>query len=163
MVANLVEGLLWISAIGCGLMAGVYFAFSAFIMTALGGIAPAAGISAMNAINRLIVRSPFMPLFLATTLASAALVVLGALGLSGFRAIALITGGAIYVVGMFGVTAVCNVPLNNALADIDGTGGGDVAHWQRYCRQWTLWNHVRAAASTVSSVLFTAAIGMAQL
>jgi len=32
---------LWTSAIGCRLMAGVYFAFSAFIMTSLGRIAPA--------------------------------------------------------------------------------------------------------------------------
>lgn len=36
----LVPGLLWFSAIGCGLLAGLYFAFSTFIMTALG---PASG------------------------------------------------------------------------------------------------------------------------
>lgn len=30
--------LLWFSAIGCGLMAGLYFAFSGFIMKALGRI-----------------------------------------------------------------------------------------------------------------------------
>jgi uncharacterized membrane protein len=35
MRAMLAPALLWISAIGCGLMAGVYFAFSAFIMTTL--------------------------------------------------------------------------------------------------------------------------------
>jgi uncharacterized membrane protein len=29
-------GLLWFCAVGCGLLAGLYFAFSAFIMTALG-------------------------------------------------------------------------------------------------------------------------------
>ena len=29
-------------AIGCGLMAGVYFAFSTFVMTSLGRIAPQA-------------------------------------------------------------------------------------------------------------------------
>ena len=31
----LVTSLLWFSAVGCGLMAGLYFAFSTFIMTAL--------------------------------------------------------------------------------------------------------------------------------
>ena len=29
----LITGLLWFSAVGCGLLAGLYFAFSAFIMT----------------------------------------------------------------------------------------------------------------------------------
>jgi len=43
MRAMLVPALLWTSAIGCGLMAGVYFAFSAFIMTSLGRIAPGIG------------------------------------------------------------------------------------------------------------------------
>jgi hypothetical protein len=33
-----ITGLLWFSAIGCGLLAGLYFAFSTFIMTALGRI-----------------------------------------------------------------------------------------------------------------------------
>ena len=50
----LVTGLLWFSAIGCGLMAGLYFAFSTFIMTALGRIDQAAGIAATNAINKVI-------------------------------------------------------------------------------------------------------------
>ena len=65
-------------ALGCGLMAGVYFAFSTFIMTALGRLDQAASIAAMNAINVDIVRSLFMPLFLGTTVAGAALVVMGA-------------------------------------------------------------------------------------
>jgi uncharacterized membrane protein len=57
----LTPGLLWFSAIGCGLLAGVYFAFSTFIMTALGRIGQAQGIAAMNAINVEIVQSLFMP------------------------------------------------------------------------------------------------------
>ena len=75
MLQMLMVGLLWFSAVGCGLLAGLYFAFSAFIMTALGRIGQAAGIAAMNAINVAIVQSLFMPIFLATTAASAALAV----------------------------------------------------------------------------------------
>lgn len=71
----LITGLLWFSAIGCGLLAGLYLAFSAFIMTALGRIAQAAGVSAMNAINVAIVQSLFLPIFLATTAASAVLAI----------------------------------------------------------------------------------------
>ena len=34
----LAPSLLWFSAIGCGLLAGLYIAFSTFVMTALGRI-----------------------------------------------------------------------------------------------------------------------------
>lgn len=102
----LTSGLLWFSAVGCGLMAGVFFAFSTFIMTALGRLDQAAGIAAMNAINVDIVRSLFMPLFLGTTVAGAALVVMGVLRLSEPGAVSMIAGGGLYVVGMFVVTMV---------------------------------------------------------
>ncbi|UPT93439.1 hypothetical protein J4G48_0029220 [Bradyrhizobium barranii subsp. apii] len=90
-------GLLWFSAIGCGLMAGIYFAFSTFIMTAFDRLDQAAGIAAMNAINVDIVRSLFMPLFLGTTVAGAALVVMGALRVSEPGAVSMIAGGGLYV------------------------------------------------------------------
>lgn len=47
MIAFVTSALLWGSAIGCGLMAGVYFAFSTFVMTSLGRLAPPAGAAAM--------------------------------------------------------------------------------------------------------------------
>jgi uncharacterized membrane protein len=72
----LTPGLLWFSAIGCGLLAGLYFAFSTFVMTALARLGQTQGIAAMNSINVEIVRSLFMPLFLGTTLTSTALAVL---------------------------------------------------------------------------------------
>ncbi|WP_232441910.1 anthrone oxygenase family protein [Burkholderia ubonensis] len=113
--------LLWFSAIGCGLMAGVYFAFSTFVMTSLGRLAPAAGVAAMNAINVDIVRSLFMPVFLGTTLASLALAILALLNRSEPGAIWIVAGGAIYVLGMFVVTMAFNVPLNDALAATDAS------------------------------------------
>src|ERR1700712_4351729 len=97
----LTSGLLWFSAIGCGLIAGLYFAFSAFIMTALGRLDQAAGVAAMNAINVDIVRSLFMPLFLGTTLTSALLAVLACLRWGEPGAIAALAGGVLYVAGMF--------------------------------------------------------------
>ena len=64
MIDSVITGLLWFSAIGCGLIAGVYFAFSTFIMTALQRVGSAQGAAAMNATNAAILRSLFMPLFL---------------------------------------------------------------------------------------------------
>src|SRR5262245_39879175 len=62
-----ISGLLWFCAIGCGLLAGVYFAFSTFIMSALGRIQQTHGISAMNSISSTILGSLFMPFFFGTT------------------------------------------------------------------------------------------------
>jgi uncharacterized membrane protein len=145
--------LIWFCALGCGLIGGLYFAFSAFVMRALADIGPAAGIAAMNSINKVILRSLFMPLFVGTTLACAALAVMGFLQAGSAPASLLITGGLVYVVGMFVVTMVYNVPLNNALLS---AGERDVATWQRYLRNWTRWNHVRTIASLVASGLFIA-------
>jgi uncharacterized membrane protein len=79
MIRSIITCLLWFSAVGCGLLAGVYFAFSTFVMTALGRIGQAPGIMAMNAINTTIVQSLFMPFFLGTTLASLTLAIVAIL------------------------------------------------------------------------------------
>jgi uncharacterized membrane protein len=154
----LTSGLLWFSAIGCGLLGGLYFAFSTFMMTALGRIDQAAGISAMNAINVEIVRSLFMPFFLGTTLSSAALAPLAIVRWSEAGAMAMLVGGVLYVLGMFVVTMVFNVPLNDALAAVDPSSPAAATLWTRYLSDWTFWNHVRTVASTVACALFIVAI-----
>ncbi|TPQ41237.1 hypothetical protein C2U70_03625 [Bradyrhizobium guangdongense] len=154
----LTTGLLWLSAIGCGLIGGLYFAFSAFIMTALGRIDQAAGIAAMNSINVEIVRSLFMPVFLGTTLSCAVLVVMGLLRLNEPGAAAMIIGGTAYVIGMFVVTAVFNVPLNNALAAVQPSSAEAASLWATYLKDWTFWNHARTVASLGASVLFIAVL-----
>ncbi|MFA6115800.1 MAG: anthrone oxygenase family protein [Sphingomonas sp.] len=119
MRALLAPALLWTSAIGCGLMAGVYFAFSAFIMTSLGRIAPAAGMAAMNATIVDIVKSPFIPVFMLTTLTAASLAVLGIMRWGQPGSALMVMGGVVYVLGMFVVTMAVNQPMNQALLGID--------------------------------------------
>lgn len=154
----LVTGALWFCAVGCGLMAGVYFTFSAFVMRALGAVAPPAGIAAMNAVNRHILRSPFMPLFLGTTLAGAGLAVWGGLRWTLPGAAAALAGGVLHVAGMFAVTMARNVPLNEALAACDPAGAEGAALWRDYLKRWTAWNHVRTAACTLAAAAFTLAL-----
>ena len=158
MTEPVTSGLLWFSAIGCGLLAGLYFAFSTFVMTALGRIEQAHGVAAMNAINSTILRSLFMPLFFGTTLASLALAVTALFRWSEPGATAMLAGGLIYVAGMFLCTMFFNVPLNNALAAVDPASAEAAPVWARYLRDWTLWNHVRTVASTAACALYIAAL-----
>jgi uncharacterized membrane protein len=155
---SIITGLLWFSAIGCGLLGGLYFAFSTFIMTALGRIDQAAGIAAMNAINATIMRSLFMPLFLGTSLASLVLAGRSLVHLGEPGALVMLAGGVLYVVGMFAVTMVLNVPLNNALAAVEPASAESAQVWARYLKDWVFWNHVRTIASIAACALFIGAI-----
>jgi uncharacterized membrane protein len=154
-IETVTTGVLWFCAIGCGVLGGVYFAFSAFIMSALDRTGAAHAVAAMNAINTRIVRSLFMPLFLGTTLGSAVLAIFGLLDFPA-RTL-LVAGGAVYVLGMFGVTMIWNVPLNDALAAAQDKPDAGAA-WTRYRQQWTRWNHVRTVTSIGASALFVAAL-----
>lgn len=151
-------GLLFVSAVGCGLMGGVYFAFSVFVMTALARIDAASGAAAMNSINTVILRSLFMPLFFGTTILALVLAVLALFRWGTPGAPAMLTGGVLYVLGMFVVTMARNVPLNNALQAADPSSGQGAAVWNRYVREWTPWNHVRTVASTAACAAFIAAL-----
>lgn len=163
MTSTITTILLWIATLGCGVIGGVYFAFSAFIMTSLGRIDQSTGIAVMNAANADILKSAFMPIFMGTTVASTALMGLAILRWGEPGSVAICAGGAIYVIGMFVVTAVGNVPLNTALAavvpsDIDG---GSI--WEGYLKGWILWNNVRMIASLGATALFVGAIAVRQV
>jgi len=98
------------------------------------------------------------PGFLATTAASAALAVTALLRWGEPGAMAMAAGGALYVLGMFVVTMIFNVPLNDALAAADPASHETASLWARYLTDWTLWNHVRTVSSTAACALFIAAI-----
>ena len=64
------ERLLYIAtfaaALGAGLVAGIFFAFSTFVMGALGRLPQAAGISAMQSINVVVINPVFLSVFMGT-------------------------------------------------------------------------------------------------
>ena len=64
-----------LTALGCGIMAGALFAFSAFVMAALGRLEPANGLAAMQSINVLAVTPAFMTAFFGTAIACLGLIV----------------------------------------------------------------------------------------
>jgi uncharacterized membrane protein len=84
-------------AIGCGLMAGFFFAFSICVMKALGRLPPEQGITAMQTINVVVIN----PWFLAPFFGTAALCVVATMG-SFARSIdtdawLVLAGSALYV------------------------------------------------------------------
>ncbi|AMO73357.1 hypothetical protein AZE99_09510 [Sphingorhabdus sp. M41] len=139
-------------------MAGVYFTFSAFVMQSLDAAGRPAGMAAMQSINRIILKSLFLPLFFASSLACLLLAVFGVMQWGNAGAWQMVTGGFVYLAGMLAVTAAANVPLNNALEATDAAGPDAEAMWRRYMQRWLPWNHVRTVSCTVSLALLIGAI-----
>ena len=84
--------------------------------------------------------------------------------LSGPGATLISISGMIYLIGAFGVTLVCNVPLNETLARMDLTIEDTQRFWTAtYLPRWTFWNSVRTAACTAASAfLLLGILRMAQ-
>jgi uncharacterized membrane protein len=154
---RLVEMVSWVSALGCALMAGVFFAFSSFVMPGLSRMAPQAGVSAMQAINRAALTRPFLVVFIGTALACAVLGALSVWGIGEVKARYRLAACACYLVGTFLLTAAYHVPRNEALDAVDPNSAQAVTAWLEYVQGWTTWNHVRAAAALAALISLMAA------
>lgn len=149
-----------IAAIGAFVIGGVFYGFSTFIMQALARVPVPEGIRAMQAINVTVMTPLFLGVFTATALLLLGLGIVAVLNPGQPGAIHVIAGAALYVLGCFAVTMVCNVPLNNAIAAADPVSTDGAAVWARYLRDWVFWNHVRTAASLAGAVVLV--LGWAQ-
>jgi uncharacterized membrane protein len=145
------------AALGAGVIGGAFFAFSSFVMGALGKLPPAEGIRAMQSINLVVVNPIFLGVFVGTALVCAPLAVLSLLSWSTPGSALRIAGCAAYVIGTFAVTMICNVPRNDALAALPADTAAAAAYWARYLAEWTAWNHVRALAGALAALLLIAA------
>jgi uncharacterized membrane protein len=147
-----------LSALGCGLVAGVFFAFSTFVMNALARLQPKQGITAMQSINIMAINPLFMGIFLGT--AVTCIFIAGASLLNWYQSKSayLLIGSLFYLVGAFGVTILFNVPLNEALAIADPDSAEGESLWANYLTNWTIWNHVRTISALLASAAITIAI-----
>ena len=155
MIERYLGPLTLLAALGCGLIAGAFFAFSTFVMRALGRLQPPQGIAAMQSINVVVINPLFMAAFLGTALLCAALAVSSLLTWQKPGAGYLLAGSLLYIAGTFLVTIVFNVPRNDALAAVDPASAAGASLWAGYLTGWTAWNHVRTAAALAAAGLLT--------
>jgi uncharacterized membrane protein len=148
------DTLTFVAALGCGVAAGVFFAFSTFVMPALARLPARQGIAAMKAINVAAITPLFMAALFGTALVCAVL-----LGWAGWYrppgTTCLIAGTVLYLAGTIVVTIACNVPRNDALAALDPEAPEAPVQWASYVAGWTAWNHVRTASALTAAALLT--------
>ena len=124
---RIVNATLFLTALGSGLMAGLFFIFSVCIMTALGRLTPASGIAAMQSINVVILNGIFLTVFMGTAVLCLALIAAWLLGWVPSGGLYVLAGSLLYLVGIIGVTMFVNVPMNDALMAVQ-------PRQQRRCR-----------------------------
>lgn len=154
----LLSWLVLIAALGCGLVAGIFFAFSSFVMRALAILPASQGIAAMQSINVVVLNRWFFGAFFGTAVVCLLAILAALLWWRMPESIYLVAGGLLYLVGTILVTIVCNVPRNQSLASFPADDPESAGAWARYVDGWTFWNHVRTAAALAAALAFGLAL-----
>ncbi len=144
-----------VSALGCALVGGMFFAFSTFIMKALKRLPPPQGIAAMQSINVTVINPLFMTAFFGPAATCGILTISSVLNWHRPGGGFLLVGSLLYLCGTILVTIVFNVPRNNALAAVDPASAEGARVWADYVPGWTVWNHVRTAAALAAAAVLS--------
>jgi uncharacterized membrane protein len=147
-----------VTALGAAVGGGVFFAFSNFVMAALGRIRAPEGIRAMQEINITVITPLFMTAIFGTGVACLAIAIVALADWNDDYGPYLIAAAVLYVLGSVGVTMVFNVPRNNALARVDPESAEGESVWRRYLVEWTAWNTVRTVACLATTGLLIGAV-----
>lgn len=135
---------------GAGIVTGLLFAFSNFVMKALAELEDEHGMFAMQQINEKILNPLFLFLFLGTPFLCLLIGIYCVVHISNYQNVLLLIGALMYIIGPFGITVTRNVPLNNQLAAVKATEGSVL--WNQYQKNWQRWNHIRTYIGIVSIV-----------
>ncbi len=158
-MSSIVTGAMTLAAAwGCGLIAGVFWAFSNVVMPALARLPAPQAVLAMQSINRVVLNRCFLGVLLGTALSCLVLAVSAFGEGSGPSAWLRFGGGSLYLLGTILVTKLCHVPRNVALAQRAADSAEAARLWPSYLGAWSRWNHVRGAASLLAAVLLTLAL-----
>jgi uncharacterized membrane protein len=158
MLPLIVTAATFLAALGSGLMAGLFFAYSNSVMPSLARVPGPQGVLVMNTINAVIQNPLFLSIFMGTALLGLFLIVAAFLGWGSVRPLWVIAGALIYIVGNIIITMTINVPMNNALAALTPDSQAVAQLWATYLDRWVFWNHIRAIACTGALAAFIAAL-----
>ena len=147
--------LILFAAIGSALTAGIFFAFSTFVMQALRQQMPSSGIATMQTINITVINPWFMVAFLGPAVVGLVLAIAALRQWNQPGAFYCLMGALLYIVGTIGVTIAGNVPLNDALTVVNPDSAEGATLWGKYLTDWTFWNHVRTVAAVLAAAMFT--------
>lgn len=150
----------FLALLSSGLMAGLFYGYSVSVIWGLDRADPRAAIDSFNGINVAIINPLFLTVFMGVPVLAGLAAVLFWLSGQSVPMWLFVSAAVVYAVGTFGVTMVMNVPMNDALAKVAVPQDISAARqvWAGFTSGWMPWNHLRAAAATLSLLL--AALGL---
>ncbi len=154
MLDSILYSVVMFAATSTAMMTGIYFAFSGFIMRALEQVGAENAAPTMNAINQVILRSWFMPLFFGSTLTTVLILIISMINWQQSISTLLIFASTTYLLGMFLCTVFFNVPLNKRLLVAESSNNTINQTWLHYVKHWTRWNHLRTLTSLIASICY---------
>lgn len=140
--------LLLIYLLTLSLSAGLYFVFSNTIMAALNVLGKESATSAMRQINRVIQNPIFLSIFAGPLLLGSILSWYHLSANKNSAGLWILASLLTYFLGVFLVTILANVPMNNRLEASDKG-----SYWQDYLKNWTRFNTLRYLACLLSLTL----------
>ena len=157
-VSGPLQALTIVTALGCGLNAGVFFAFSSFVMQALARLEPPQPVAVMQSINARAVTPVFMLALFGTGLLCIALAGWALTDPSAASAPYLLAGCALYVLGGPLMTMGFHVPRNTALDRVEPAGPCAERAWNDFFASWLPGNHVRTISAFAAAAALTVAL-----
>lgn len=144
-----------VSALLTGLSAGLFYAYSCSVNPGLGKLADAEYLRAMQEINKAILNPAFFASFIGSVVVLGITTWLSYSGHHPFQLKMLLIATVIYLVGVFGLTVVGNVPLNESLADfnIGSATENEIALQRKLFEQpWNKFHAIRTFCSFAAFV-----------
>lgn len=142
------------SVIACAVVSGVFLTFSDFVMRSLDKTDAPGGIQAMQIINREVFQTLFMILLIGMSVLSPVSMWLAWIELNGPAQDFILAGGSVYLIMVFMVTLLGNVPMNIRLDQMDVSSADTANYWSEFYPRWTHINHIRTIGAAASAICF---------
>ncbi|MGC4232922.1 MAG: DUF1772 domain-containing protein [Niabella sp.] len=139
-----------------GLMAGLFYSYACSVTGALGRLPDREYIMAFQSINTAILNAWFFTGFMGSLVALPVATWLSCRGDVHVSFWLLLSATAVYIIGVFGVTILGNVPLNNMLErfNMDSATQQDIFSLRkRFETPWNKLNLIRTIAAVLSFLL----------
>ena len=147
-----------LAALGSGVIAGNFFSFTAFLLTALRDVPPKTGIVSMQSITAAIKSPLFLAVFFGTAALAAVLALAAPFEWHEPQAKWLLIGSLLYLNGPLGITLMRNLPLNNKLARVRADSPEGAILWKEFLSSWATWNNVRMVMALGAALSFIVAL-----
>lgn len=156
LMSTVASALLFCSTLSSGLTAGLFFGWAVSVLPGTAKVSDRNYVATMQSINIAIINPIFMLAFLGTAIVLAAGAWCHHRDGQARRGWLLAAAAGTYALGVVGVTAARNVPLNNQLDAfvLDGASDTTVSERRtRYESSWNAWHYVRTIANIAAFCL----------